>query len=148
MLTGRACTVAAEARDFNGPRIVSESDIVQLKGSAGFTAAHPSQRERLEELEAKAMLVDPSEMPPDVVTMNTIVECVRTDSNEAYEWTLAYPHEADFGNGRVSVLSPIGIALFGARCGQTVVCIVPNGEAIRYFVRRILYQPEKKHFGA
>lgn len=147
MLTGRAGTFAAETRDSHGPRIVSESDMVRLKGSAGFAIAQPSQRELLEELEAKAMLVDPSEMPPDVVTMNTIVECVRIDADETYEWTLVYPNEADFGEGRVSVLSPIGIALFGARCGQTVVCVVPNGEAIRYLVRRVLYQPESKHFG-
>ena len=137
---------AKKKQDAGSTRVLSESDILRLKGRACFTAAQPAQRELLEELEARAILVDPSEIPPDVITMNTTVECVRTGSDEVYQWTLVYPSDADYGQGRVSVLSPTGIALLGARCGQTVTSHLPNGETIRYSIRKILHQPESSHF--
>lgn len=78
--------------------------------------------------------------------MNSTVECVRSGSDEVFRWTLVYPSDADYGQGRVSVLSPTGIALLGARCGQTVNCLLPNGETIRYSITKILHQPESSHF--
>ncbi|WP_244197976.1 GreA/GreB family elongation factor [Caballeronia ptereochthonis] len=110
-------------------------------------ASSASQRELLEELEAKATFVDPAEIPPDVVTMNTTFECVSGDGVEVHEWTLAYPDEADYREGRISVLSATGMGLLGARCGQTVTIRAPNDVTIQYLIRRILFQPESRHFG-
>ncbi|WP_353557929.1 GreA/GreB family elongation factor [Paraburkholderia terrae] len=44
----------------------------------------------------------------------------------------------------VSVLSPAGIALLGARRGQTVVCQPPSGVPIQYVISEILLQPESR----
>ncbi|WP_243460800.1 GreA/GreB family elongation factor [Paraburkholderia largidicola] len=98
----------------------------------------------MEALESTAVVVDHTEIPPDVVTMNTTVQCTTVDGAHAHTWTLVYPDEEDYLRGRLSVLSPTGIALFGARRGQTVVCRPPRGVPIRYVIREILLEPESR----
>jgi regulator of nucleoside diphosphate kinase len=56
--------------------------------------------------------------------------------------TLVYPGEADIGMERVSVLSPLGLALIGTRPGQTVVFETPDGNLRRVRVISLVYQPE------
>ncbi|MFC0403035.1 GreA/GreB family elongation factor [Paraburkholderia rhizosphaerae] len=77
--------------------------------------------------------------------MNTTIECTVVGSANTYHWTLVYPDRSDYLMGRLSVLSPAGISLLGARCGQTVVCRPPSGAQIRYVIKAILLQPESRH---
>jgi regulator of nucleoside diphosphate kinase len=129
-------------------RIVSESDLAQLKALTRLTALTPQQRAMLEELETTAVVVETEQIPPDVVTMNTALECTVVDSASTYHWTLVYPDKADYLMGRVSVLSPAGICLLGARCGQRVVCRPPSGMPIHYLIKAIVLQPESRASGA
>ncbi|MEX3959616.1 GreA/GreB family elongation factor [Trinickia sp. EG282A] len=126
-------------------RIVSESDLTQLKAYLSLPTVTPQQRAMVESLEATALLVEPEQIPPDVVTMNTTIECTVAGSAKTYHWTLVYPDKADYLMGRLSVLSPAGISLLGARCGQTVVCRPPSGVQIRYLINAILLQPESRN---
>ncbi|PMS31635.1 regulator of nucleoside diphosphate kinase [Trinickia symbiotica] len=126
-------------------RIVSESDLTQLKAYLSLPTVTPQQRAMVESLEATALLVEPEQIPPDVVTMNTTIECTVVGSAKTYHWTLVYPDKAEYLLGRLSVLSPAGISLLGARCGQTVVCRPPSGVQIFYLVNAILLQPESRH---
>lgn len=123
--------------------ILSELDMNQLRGCARSPTASAQQRELIEELEAIAVLVDSAKVPPDVVTMNTTIECIAVGGTNAHLWTLVYPNDADYQRGRISVLSPAGLALLGARCGQTVVCLPPSGVPVQYLISRILFQPER-----
>jgi regulator of nucleoside diphosphate kinase len=95
----------------------------------------------LEELEAMAVFVDSADVPPDVITLNTTLECVDV-GGDVYRWTLVYPDEADYQRGRISVLSPAGITLLGARWGHIADCRAPNGSLTRYLISRIVQQPE------
>jgi regulator of nucleoside diphosphate kinase len=126
-------------------RIVSESDLAQIKACVHLPMATPQQRAMVETLEMTAVLVGPEQIPPDVVTMNTTFECTVVGSANTYHWTLVYPDSADYLMGRMSVLSPAGISLLGARRGQTVVCRPPSGVQIRYVIKAILLQPESRH---
>jgi regulator of nucleoside diphosphate kinase len=126
-------------------RIVFESDLAQLKACVHLPTVTPQQRAMVETLETTAILVGPEQIPPDVVTMNTTTECTVVDSANTYHWTLVYPDRADYLMGRVSVLSPAGISLLGARCGQTLVFRPPSGVQIRYLIKAILLQPESRH---
>ena len=126
-------------------RIVSESDLAQLKACVHLPTVTPQQRAMVEMLESTALLVGPEQIPPDVVTMNTTIECTVVDSANTYHWTLVYPDRADYLMGRLSVLSPAGISLLGARCSQTVTCRPPSGWQIRYVIKAILLQPERRH---
>jgi regulator of nucleoside diphosphate kinase len=75
--------------------------------------------------------------------VNTRIECTALASGHAHQWTLVYPDEADYERGCLSVLSPAGFALLGARVGQTVECRPPSGVPIQYIVKRILFRPEQ-----
>jgi regulator of nucleoside diphosphate kinase len=85
--------------------------------------------------------VPPAEVPPDVITMNSrfVLEVPHDDGPVAY--TLVYPEEESPQLGKVSVLSPMGTALLGARTGEEVCWIAPDGP-VAGTVRRMLYQPE------
>ena len=101
-------------------------------------------RERLAELRAeleRAVIVEPGEVPADVITMNSKVRVRDRATQEVHEYTLVYPHEADITEGRISVLAPIGTALLGYRAGDVIEWQVPSGTRILE-VESVLYQPE------
>ncbi|WP_254074026.1 GreA/GreB family elongation factor [Burkholderia sp. S171] len=123
--------------------ILSELDMERLKRCARVSSASSEQRTLVEELEDTAMLLDAAEVPTDVVMVNTRIECTALASGHAHQWTLVYPDEADYERGCLSVLSPAGYALLGARVGQTVECRPPSGVSIQYIVKRILFRPEQ-----
>ncbi len=62
-----------------------------------------------------------------------------TKKSETY--TLVYPEEADLGQGRISILAPIGTAMLGNRIDDIFEWAVPAGKR-KLKVKRILYQPE------
>lgn len=86
-----------------------------------------------------AQIVDISELPENVITMNSKVLILLNGNEE--EITLVYPQEADLIENRISVLSPIGIALLGYREGDTIEWTVPSG-TMKIDIKKILYQPE------
>jgi regulator of nucleoside diphosphate kinase len=86
-------------------------------------------------------VVAPTEVPRGVVTMNSRVRLrdIRSDDRESY--TLVYPQNADIGEGKLSVLAPLGLAILGAKTGDIVECNTPGGMR-KIKIERILYQPE------
>ncbi len=93
-----------------------------------------------EEIRA-AEVVAPTDAPPDLITMRTTFRLTDLDSGEVGVYTLAYPHEADITQGKVSVLAPLGTAVLGQRVGDTVELTVP-GPVRRARIEEILFQPE------
>jgi regulator of nucleoside diphosphate kinase len=148
MLSVKTNSIMTMTGSMESQPVVSESDMERLREWAHRPTVSPTQRALLEGIEATALFVDSAEMPPDVVTMNTTVECTSTDGTETHTWTLAYPLEADYQRGRLSVLSPTGIALLGARCGQVITCLPPSGAPVHYVIGKILLQPESRRLSS
>lgn len=97
-----------------------------------------------EQLEAelqRATVVDPREVPPTVVTMNSEVAYEDCATGERRVIRVVFPNEADAGRGKVSVMAPIGSALIGLSVGQEIEWRVPGGRK-RIRVVEIRYQPE------
>jgi regulator of nucleoside diphosphate kinase len=80
-------------------------------------------------------------VPPDVITMNSRFALTDPESGESICYTLVYPDAGAPEAGRLSVLSPMGAALLGARVGETVCWPGPDHPGVAT-VRRLLYQPE------
>ena len=102
-------------------------------------------REYLSKLEAeldRAEIVDPKEIPADVITMRSKVRLKDLVSGEANTYSLVFPTEADFSEGKISILAPIGTAILGSKRGDTIEWPVPSGLR-RLKVDKILYQPEE-----
>jgi len=96
----------------------------------------------LEEELGRAEVVDPTHIPPDVVTMNSRVRFIDEQTGEEREVMLVYPADADFTQHRVSILAPLGSALLGLRTGQAIDWPVPSGEVKRFRVLAVTHQPE------
>lgn len=102
------------------------------------------EAEILSDLEARiraAELVDPSGVPPDLVTMNSQIVLRDAESGQRTSLTLAFPSSANARKGKVSVLTPLGSILLGARTGQSLTCPI-SGTISTVIVEAILRQPE------
>ena len=85
--------------------------------------------------------VRPQEVPPDVVTMNSSVRVSDLGTSKSEVITIVFPSDANYEEGKVSILTPLGTALLGYRVGDVVYWHVPRG--IRQLrIDEILYQPE------
>ncbi len=89
----------------------------------------------------RAQVVPCRDIPRDVTTMNSVVQAREPGSARRLQLTLSWPAAADPEAGRVSVLAPMGLALLGARVGQTIQWSVPGGQAALK-IEAVVYQPE------
>jgi transcription elongation GreA/GreB family factor len=66
--------------------------------------------------------------PLPTAALNTTVEFEDLESARRARVRLVHPSEADAGQGRISVLSPVGRALLGRRPGHVAEVQLPNGD--------------------
>lgn len=90
----------------------------------------------------RAEVVEPAQMPGDVISMNSTARFLDENSGEERELTLVYPRDATGEAGRVSILAPVGSALLGLRVGQSIDWPMPGNRTINLRVLSIKYQPE------
>lgn len=112
-----------------------------LEGSRQPNAPDRADLDRLQGELDRARVVAPTEIPPDVVTMNSSVVVRDEDTGTERTFHLVYPVEADFGRDKISILAPVGMAVLGYRVGDSIEWPVPGGTK-RLKVARVLYQPE------
>lgn len=90
----------------------------------------------------RASVVEPGEVPADIVTMNTTARFA-DDAGANYTLTLVYPEGAG-QPGTVSILAPVGSALLGLKVGQSIDWSLPGGKSTRLRVLEVLDQPEAR----
>jgi regulator of nucleoside diphosphate kinase len=81
----------------------------------------------LEEKLELARCVPPTDIPDDVVTMNSKFRLRDLRTNELQTCVLCYPESIGLSNGYLSVLDPIGFALLGRRAGDVIIAKGPSG---------------------
>ena len=90
---------------------------------------------------SRAVIVPAAEIPGDVITMNSRVRLMDLQDGSVLEYTVVYPGEANFSEGKISIVAPIGAAMIGYKVGDEIEWEVPAGR--RHFkVEAVLYQPE------
>ena len=124
---------------------ITESDYQRLSGLIETTRERNGvDKEYLNKLELeleRAEIVDPRNIPADVITMRSKVRLKDLVSGETNIYSLVFPTEADFTQGKISILAPIGTAILGYKRGDSIEWPVPSGLR-RLKVDEILYQPE------
>ena len=90
---------------------------------------------------AIAQIVDPQDVPADIVTMNSRVVVQDVETGESSEYVLVFPEQADVAEGRLSVVSPIGTAILGYAKGDVLTWQTPGGPR-KIKIAAIPYQPE------
>jgi regulator of nucleoside diphosphate kinase len=59
----------------------------------------------------RSNLVDPADVPKDVITMNSRIRVTDTESGEKMTYTLVFPSDANISENKLSILAPLGMAL-------------------------------------
>ena len=120
--------------------LVSRLDCERIEALLESPAAEHHDTAALRAELERADIVEPAQMPSDVITMNSTARFVLNDGSER-EITLVYPRDADGSAGKVSILAPVGSALLGLRVGDSIRWPAPGGD-IDLRVLAIRYQPE------
>jgi regulator of nucleoside diphosphate kinase len=121
---------------------VSMADLERLEGLLGeLRAGAPEIADGLRSELDRARIVEPEDMPQDVVTMNSTVRFADEESGKEFERTLCYPEEATGGTDKVSILAPLGSALLGLSVGQRIDWPVPGGRMARIRILEVVSKP-------
>lgn len=117
-------------------RIRKSIDNAKLSGTI-----HAAEAEKLLlELE-NAIIVEPRDIPSDVVTMNSEVKISFANTKKSVVFKIVYPDQANIRENKISIFSPIATALIGYRVSDEIEWVVPAG-LTRIRIEEILYQPE------
>ncbi len=98
--------------------------------------------QRLSRELARARVVPPGQVPPDVVTLNSVAHVRDKETGELMRVEVCWPDEVDPEAGRINVLAPLGMALLGARVGHHIEWPMPSGRR-RLQVVAVVFQPER-----
>ena len=96
---------------------------------------------RLEEELEEAEIIASEDVTPDVVTMRSKVKLKDLDTGEENVYSIVFPNEANFDEGKISILAPLATALLGYKRGDTVE-VEAVARRRRLKIEDILYQPE------
>lgn len=116
---------------------ITEIDKARLRGLVDLEPG--SDIFELEHEIERAIVVDPRQVPEDVVTMNSRT-LLHVDDEER-EVALVYPEDADDHAGKLSVFSGIGTAILGYKEGDAFNWRMSH-RTCRIRIGKVLYQPE------
>lgn len=88
-----------------------------------------------------AKVVEPEEIPANVVTMNSVVRISFPETRKTLKFRIVYPDQANIKENRISIFSPVATALIGYRVSDEIEWIVPSG-LTKLRIDEIIYQPE------
>ena len=123
---------------------VSALDIERLEAlfDALPSATAEANAGLLDEL-GRAKVVEPEQMPPNVVTMRSRVSFEIEQPHQQLCLTLAYPKDmAELDDG-ISILTPIGTALLGLSTGDRIDWPLADGQVSTLTILDVPYQPER-----
>lgn len=101
-----------------------------------FAHRNPAVAEELLAELDRAKVVEDGRLALDVVRMGSSLRFT-SDLGEDRNVTLVFPGEADIAKGKVSVLTPIGVALIGLSAGQSIAWTARDGRVHRLTVETV-----------
>ena len=119
------------------PRIIAAISEARAHGDLSENAEYHAAKEaqslnegrvaELEDLTARAEVIDLSKMSGDRVKFGATVKLVDEDTDEERRYQIVGDQEADVKQGKISISSPIARALIGKAEGDTVEVAAPGG---------------------
>jgi len=120
--------------------LITEKDLLRIRNILSFQKSEDFENLELELDRAK--IISDDIVPPDLVTMNSKVKFLNIQDNKEMIITIVYPSDANFSEGKVSVLASLGSALIGLRVGQKINWMFPDGKTKTLRILGVIYQPE------
>lgn len=124
--------------------VITINDYNRLSGLIRFASLETKMPETIDRLHAKlkgAIQLPQDQVLNNVVTMNSRVLLKEVSGARKAEVTVTYPQDTDGREGKISVFSPIGLALLGRQAGDIVSWKIPGGTG-SFRITEIVYQPE------
>ncbi|MCV3242987.1 transcription elongation factor GreA [Mesorhizobium sp. ZC-5] len=119
------------------PRIIEAISEARSHGDLSENAEYHAAKEaqslnegrvnELEDLVARAEIIDVSKLSGDKVKFGATVVVVDEDTEEERTYQIVGDQEADVKSGRISISSPIARALIGKEVGETIEVNAPGG---------------------
>lgn len=124
---------------------ISWADLLRLEHQIEMMRLQPDgDDEHLDRLKTRldhAQIIGRDGAPAEVVTMHSRM-CLRDlETDKTVVCELVFPNRADPGQGKISVLAPLGASLLGASEGERVSWATPAGPR-ELLLEMVLYQPE------
>ncbi|MDO8966079.1 GreA/GreB family elongation factor [Algoriphagus sp.] len=90
----------------------------QLKGKEVIQLQHEIK---------SAEIVPDGQLSPDIIQINSYFEVLDLETQRLMKFQVVLPHLADLKQFKISILSPLGVAMIGFRQGMTVEWTLPGG---------------------
>jgi len=125
-------------------RVASARDLGDLSENAEYHAAREDQGLLQAQIDllrtklAKAMIIDPSQLPKDTVVFGSKVKVKDLDGGDEEEFELVGPGQDNPDQNRILTTSPIGQGLLGKKKGEVAEIQVPRG-VLRFKVMSIAF---------
>lgn len=109
--------------------IISKTDYETIKSAMLYLSPLQKTREvhMLGDELYSGIIVSDNEIASDVIRLNSYFEIQEEKSDRVMKFKLTLPDLANLTEKKISVLSPLGIALIGFKQGMTVECTLPTG---------------------
>ena len=124
--------------------IISSQDLQRLETMLEHQAKLTPTMQHLEDELARAQVVEPKDIPSNVVSMNAKVMIQFAPATEATEITLVYPHDFRGEKGQVNIVAPVGAAILGLAEGQEIEWPQPDGHMMKVKIEKVVFQPERE----
>ncbi len=122
------------------PENIKAIEVARAHGDLSENAEYHAAKERQSFLEGRigeisykvgnAKVIDPADVPKDVVRFASRVVIENLDSEEEVEYMIVGADEADIKKGKISVSSPLASALIGKEPGEEAIVQAPGGKRI------------------
>jgi transcription elongation factor GreA len=125
-------------------RVAAARDLGDLSENAEYHAAREDQGLLQAQIDllrtklAKALIIDPNQLPKDTVVFGSKVKVMDLDIDEEETFELVGPGQDDPDKNRILTTSPIGQGLLGKKKGEVAEIEVPRG-TIRFKVLEIAF---------
>lgn len=109
--------------------VISNSDYTTLRSLIVNCPQHLKTKEigqLMDELN-KAEVVTDKKLGNDVIKINSLFEAEDMSSKKKWKLMLTLPGEANLKEQKISVFSPLGVALIGFKKGMTIQWALPGG---------------------
>jgi regulator of nucleoside diphosphate kinase len=109
--------------------VITVSDYTIIRSL--ITNLPPNQRTKeigqlAKEIESATKVAD-EQIEADIIRLNSYFEVEETQSKQILKLTLTLPKQADLAEKKISIFTPMGVALIGFKAGMQIEWVLPGG---------------------
>ena len=137
-MTTQMKTPAAKRRMRHPKIVISADELAHIEALAdGAVQRNPALADRLLEDLGRARIVPAQKMPKTVIGINSTATYTDEGTGQQRRVTLVYPEKADIDQQRISLMTPIGVALLGLSEGASFYWDTRDNERRMLTVTRV-----------